>query len=256
MELTNEQKKARTQTIAKIVIAGLICFAVAPIIFSVVQGLVGLIIAGAIGFAAIQLTPWFAMKVANLRMKLIVAEANKNPIETMNNVYRENMETIQQKDQKIAQFEARLGDFSSKMAWFSKTYPNDVQQFSEVQTKMTSVLLRQKQKQKAAKIAAQNFHNEIVRAENIYEMAKAAHAVQELSSDIEKQVFQDIRKRVSFDAVTHSFNVAVAELSVEADTDPDSFMDMKALPESTNQQQIPASNVIDAELVPVNRRLK
>lgn len=258
--LTNEQKRIRTEKIAKIVIAGAVCLAVSPIIFGVIQGLLGLIVAGAIGFTALQLTPYFAMKVGNLRMKLITMEANKNPIETMNNVYKENMITIQEKDQKIAQFEARLGDFKSKMTWFAKTYPNDVQQFAEVQDKMTLVLGRQKNKQKAAKVAAQDFHNQIVRAENIYEMALAAHAVQELSADIEKQVFQDIKKRVAFDSVTHTFNVAVAELSVEADTDPDSFMlensSVKALPESTGSYPLPTAQIIDAEVVPARMSRK
>ena len=141
---------------------------------------------------------------------------------------------------------------------FAKTYPNDVQQFADVANKMQLVLTRQKAKQKAAKAAAVAFHNEIVRAENIYEMALAAHAVQELSADIEKQVFQDIKKRVAFDSVTHSFNVAVAELSVEADTDPDSFLTDStpsvrgALSESTGSSyEIPKATVIDAEVVSV-----
>lgn len=257
MELTIEQKRARTEKIAKVVIGGVVCLAVSPIIFLVVKGLIGLIVAGVIGFTALQLTPYFAMKVGNVRMQMIRAEANKNPIETMNNVFRENMITIQEKDQKIAQFEARLGDFKSKMSGFARDFPNDVQQFADVAAKMQLVLARQKTKQKAAKVAAQEFHKQIVRAENIYEMALAAHAVQELSANIEKQVFQDIKKRVAFDSVTHSFNVAVAELSVEADTDPDSFLTEGntihgALPESTGgSYDIPKATIIDAEVVSV-----
>lgn len=258
MELTIEQKRARTEKIAKVVIAGVVCLAVSPIIFMVVKGLIGLIVAVAVGFTALQLTPYFAMKVGNVRMQMIRAEANKNPIETMNNVFRENMVTIQEKDQKIAQFEARLGDFKSKMSGFSRDFPNDVQQFADVAAKMQLVLTRQKTKQRAAKVAAQEFHKQIVRAENIYEMALAAHAVQELSANIEKQVFQDIKKRVAFDSVTHSFNVAVAELSVEADTDPDIMIGEApsqvrgALPESTGgSYDIPKATILDAEVVSV-----
>ena len=264
MELTPEQKKARAEKYAKYVIAGVVCAAVSPFIFLVVKGMVGLIIAAAVGFTTLQFTPWFAMKIANLRMKAIMNEASKNPIETMNNVYRENMQTIQQTDQKIAQFEGRLGDFKSKMNWFQQKYPNDVQQFQDTADKMQAVLTRQKAKQKAAKIAARDFHDQIVRAEAIYEMALSAHAVQELSGDLEKQVFQDIKKRVAFDSVTHSFNVAVAELSVEADTDPDTFLANAnsltdgpvvkgALPESTGSIPVPTAKIIDAEVVPARR---
>jgi len=255
-ELTNEQKRIKTEQIAKIVIAGLVCLAVSPIIFAVVQGLVGLLIAGAIGFTALQLTPVFARLVANYRIKLITDIAKRNPIETMNRIYTDNMLTIRQKDEKIVQFGARLGDYKQKMKDFAIKFPNDVQQFAEVASKMQMVLTRQLQKQKIAKSEAVKFHDEIVRAENIYDMAKAAHGLQELSGDIEKQVFQDIEKRVSFDAVTHSFNTAVMELSIEADTDPDSFTQVKELPESVpDKYPLPQAQVIDAEFVPAKKRM-
>jgi len=258
VDLTPEQKKARAEKYAKFVIAGVVCAAVSPVIFLVVKGLIGLILAVGIGFVTLQFTPWFAMKVANLRMKAIMNEAAKNPIETMNNVYTSNMRTIQETDSKIAQFEARLGDFRSKMNFFANKYPNDVPQFQETAAKMQAVLVRQKAKQKAAKIAARDFHDQIVRAEAIYEMALAAHEVQKLSGDLEKQVFDDIKKRVSFDSVTHAFNTAVAELSVEADTDPDTFLTdtpvKGALPETTEgSYPLPKATVIDAELVPVGK---
>lgn len=257
MELTPDQKKKRIETIAKLAIAGVVGLAVSPVIFLAIKGLVGLLIAGVIGFTAIQLTPWFAMKIANWKMKLIIAEANANPIETMNNVYAENMKVIGEKDKKIANFEGRLGDFRSQMRMFAQKFPNDVAQFQGIEQKMQMVLDRQKTKQRQAKLEARKFHDEIVRAEAIYEMALAAHSVQELSGDLEAQVYQDIKKRVSFDSVMHSFNTAVAELSVEADTDPDLMIAdtpiKGALPESTGSIPVPVldAQVVEAEAVPV-----
>lgn len=254
MELTQEQKKKRIQSVVKVGAVALIGFVVSPFIFLAVKGLLGLIVAGAISVTAVQFAPVVAMKIANWKMKAIMYEAGKNPIETMNNVYAENMRTIGEKDQKIAQFEARLGDFKSKMNWFQQKYPNDVAQFESTADKMQAVLSRQKQKQKAAKVAARDFHDQIVRAEAIYDMALAAHAVQELSGDLEKQVYQDIKTRVAFDSVTHTFNTAVAELSVEADTDPDILIAdtpiKGALPEDTGLQSLPKATVIDAIPVP------
>lgn len=255
MELTPEQKKKRIETIAKVVIAGVVGLAVSPVIFLAIKGLVGLLIAGVIGFTAIQLAPYLAMKIANWKMKLIIAEASKNPIETMNNVYAENMRVIGEKDQKIAQFEGRLGDFRSQMKMFAQKFPQDVQQFASVEQKMQFVLDRQKTKQRQAKIEARKFHDEIVRAEAIYDMALAAHAVQQLSGDLEAQVYQDIKKRVSFDSVMHSFNTAVAELSVEADTDPDLILAdtpvKGALPESVGTIPAPVIDAVPVEAVPV-----
>ena len=234
-----ELKKIKAQNIVKYVVAGAVCLAVSPIIFGVVQGMVGLILAAGVGFTAIQLTPWFSTKITNLGMRLLMNEARKNPIETMNNIYLDNMKTIQEKDEKIVQFAGRLEDFKSKMLSFQKKYPDEAANYAQIADKMAVVLTRQKDKQRIAKTLARQYHDQIEKAEAIYQMALEAHAVTELAGSIEKQVFQDIRKRVAFDTVTHSFNTAVAQLANEADTDPDSFL----LPDATSK------SVINAEVV-------
>src|SRR3954467_3514537 len=114
-ELTPEQRKARFQKYVKIgaaVAAGLVF---APIAVAAIGGLVGLGVAAAIAIVGINMAPVFAEKMANLKMKLILEEAEKNPIETMLNIYADNQKTIAAKDEKIRNFDARLGDFKDKM---------------------------------------------------------------------------------------------------------------------------------------------
>jgi hypothetical protein len=218
IQLTPEQRKEKIKKVVKLGLLGLL---VAPVIGVAIFGVVGLIVGAAIAFTAIQLAPVFADKVANLRMKMIVAEAQRNPIETMRNIYMDNMKVIQEKDEKIKNFEARLGDYCDKMAGFAKKYPEEAARYQEVADKMKRLLQRQKQKQKAAKSAAAAYKDNIEKASAIYDMACEANAVTQLAGDVEKQVFQDIKKQVAFDAVNHQFNQAVAELSTEADTEPD-----------------------------------
>lgn len=190
-------------------------------IFQAIGGLIGILIALAIGIAVQQLAPWYSIFVANLVMKMIVGEARRNPIETMKNIYLDNMKTIQDKDTKIAEFAGRLEDFKDKMDEFAKKYPEDAEKYREVAAKMTALLKRQIQKQKQAKEAAKTYYDRIQKAEAIYAMACAARDVQTLAGKIEKQVYQDIMKQVAFDSVTHQFNTAVAELTIETDTEPD-----------------------------------
>lgn len=213
----------------KVKIAGgaVACLVVAPLTFFVLQGLLGILalgVAGVVAFTGIQLAPWYADKVANWKMKLIVGEASKNPIETMKNIYLENMNTIGAKDTKIADFAARLDDFKDKAAGYAKKYgatDDATIRYQTVIDKMTRVLARQVQKQKEAKVAAKEYKVEIDKADDIYAMACAAESVQELGGDMEKQVFQDIKNQVAFDSVNHKFNAAVAALTVETDTEPD-----------------------------------
>lgn len=261
MELTNEQKRVRTEKIAKVVIAGVVCLAVSPVIFLVVKGLIGLIVAAAIGFAALQFAPYFAIKVANFRMRLITDDARRNPVENMQTIYLDNMTTIGEKDKKIASFAARVGDYKSKMAAFNQKHPNDAADYQRNYDRLVAVLQRQLTKQKVAKQKARDYKEKMEYATDLYQMALDTRAVNELAGDLEKQVYADIRSKVAFDSITHQFNTAVAELTVEADTDPDNYLTGTstateihgALPESTGgSYEIPKATIIDAEVVSVS----
>ncbi len=190
-------------------------------ILSGLLGLLGIIAGAAIGLTAIFMAPVFTMKLANWRMKAIMKEAAKNPIETMRNVYIGNMKTIEEKDEKIKEFEAKLGDYHDKMTDFSRRYPAEVPRFQEVESKMSALLASQKNKQRIAKRKAVEYKASIDKGEAIYQMAMAAQDVVKIGSKIERQVFDDIKTQVSLDSITHSFNLAVADLSKEVDTEPD-----------------------------------
>jgi len=82
-----EQKRKRIELAVKITAFSIIGFLVAPVILLVIKGLVGLIVAGIIGFAAIQFAPYLGMVIANWRLKALKAEARKNPVETLQNIY-------------------------------------------------------------------------------------------------------------------------------------------------------------------------
>lgn len=220
-DLTPEQKKARFEKGAKIAAALGVGLLVSPFIYAAIGGLVGLGIAAAITIAGVNLAPVFARKMANLKMKMIMAEARKNPIETMKNIYLDNMKAIAEADQKIRNFAAKLGDFKDNVKELSKKFPDEAKDYQAMVDKFGIVLQRKIAKQKAAKAAAAKYSNQIEKAEAIYEIAKEANGLKELVGDMEKKVFQDIEKKVSFEAVNHEFNLAVSELTIEAETEPD-----------------------------------
>lgn len=201
------------------------------IILNGILGIAGLAIAGVIAFLAVQFAPAFADMVANWRMKVIVAEANRNPIETMKNIYISNMQTIQLKDTSITEFASRLGDYQDKMTGFKHNFPQDAAKFEETERKMVTVLARMRAKQRAAKAAAADYKSQIERAEAIYQMACAANEVTALAGSIEKQVFEDIKKQVAFDSVNHAFNLATAELEQAAEVDVKDLSDTPILKE-------------------------
>lgn len=219
--LTPEQKKAAFEKKAKIVLAIGAGLLFAPFAAVAIGGLIGLCVAVAIAIVGINLAPVFARKMANLKMKMIMDEARKNPIEAMNTIYLDNMQTIKAADEKIRNFAARLGDFKSNVKDLAARFPSEAKDYQDMVDKLTLVLRRRIEKQRVAKAAAASYHDKMDRADAIYAIAKEANSMQELAGDMQKQVFQDIEKKVAFDSVNHEFNLAVSELTLEVETDPD-----------------------------------
>lgn len=256
IQLTPEQKKARFQKLAKVGLmlgAGLLF---APVAVAAIGGLIGLGVAALIAIVGINMAPVVSMKLSNWRMQAIMAEARAHPIETMRAIYIDNMKKIKDADDKIRQLAARLLDFRGKAQEFSQRYPQRAEQYNQMITSMQKVLDRWKDKQHTAKQNAKLYNDKIDEAEAVYAMGKDAAGLQELAGDAEKEVNQNILKQVAFDEVNHTFNLAVADLSTDIDTDPDfdtehKANDLKYLSSTIKTQDLPSTQV--AEKVEVRR---
>lgn len=216
-----ELRRARYEKYFKWAVGLLGCALIAPIAFLAVKGLIGLIVALIIGLSAMKFAPVFALKLSNQVLRSLKSEAEKNPIETMQGIYLKGIQAIGEGDKKIVNFEARLEDFKSKMVLFKKKYPEEADRYQEVADKMTLVLEGKKRGQRAAKLEAQNYKHNIEKANAIWQMSLDANGLTELSGDLKDKATQEILKAVAFDSVTHSFNAAVAQLSMDAESDLD-----------------------------------
>lgn len=250
IQLTPEQKKARFQKLAKVGLmlgAGLLF---APVAVAAIGGLIGLGVAALIAIVGINMAPIVSMKLANWRMQAIMAEARAHPIETMRAIYIDNMKKIKDADDKIRQLAARLLDFRGKAQEFSQRYPQRAEQYNQMITSMQKVLDRWKDKQHTAKQNAKLYNDKIDEAEAVYAMGKEAVGLQALAGDAEKEVNQNILKQVAFDEVNHTFNLAVADLSTDIDTDPDfdtehKANDLKYLSSTIKTQDLPSTQVVE-----------
>ncbi len=186
---------------------------VAPVIFMAIGGILGLIVAGVVSFTAIQLAPVFSFKLANWRMKLLMEEAEKNPIQTLNNLLIEKTQELNVASEAIKQFDQSILDFGSKVDTFKVEYPDDALMYEGILQRMKEVLEAMKNAHRAAKNEVQGLGTQIQRATAIYDMALAAQKVTTLSGTAEKQVFADIKQRIAFDSVQSQLNGAFASLN-------------------------------------------
>ena len=249
-----ETRKKRIAKRWKVGLALFIGVVAAPFVVAGIEGLAGLFVIWLLSTVAVQFAPVISMKVANMRLRAIKAEAEKNPIETMENVYAEKSETIKAGDEKIIAFEGRYRTYLDQLDQFKENHPSKADRFVMIGKTMGVGLKRMKQKQATAKIQQKAYCDKIQEAKAIYAMALAAQAVSALSASAEQQVFQDIKQQVAFEAVNTAFNTAVAELSFDVE-DPKEFSPelltaneeipkLEAVPTTTIETQPLTSKVI------------
>jgi hypothetical protein len=195
---------------------------ISPFVFLAVKGIAGLAIAAALGFTIIQLAPVFSLKLANWRMKLLVAEVEKNPIETMKNLYIEKTQELERADQNIVDFETEIGNFDSQLEGFKQQYPAEAASYQALSDKMHSGLADMKAQQTEARKALAAFSQQIKKAEAIYKMALAAQRVTQLSHSAEAKVFAQIKEQVAFDSVRTQLNRSFASLNLALERRADS----------------------------------
>lgn len=199
-------------------VGGILVAAVAsPIIFLALKATLGLLalgVAAGVGMALLKLTPWFSMKISNIVMKLIIHEAETNPIETLENLRIEKTEELRKADEAIVEFEMEVRNYDDKTKEFSKQYPEEAASFTEISTKMHEALKLQKDEQEVARAKLQDLGLRIEKARAIYDMSMAAQAVTELSNSAAAKVYADIKQKIAFDSVQKELNRSFASLNM------------------------------------------
>ena len=236
----NEVRRKKIENWCKLGAFVAIPLIIAPFTSLILWGILGagsLVVAGIVGFVLLQLAPLGAMKLANWKMKEIIAEANKNPIETQKNVFIDRTRELAEKAQNIIKFEAGISNFHIKSVGFEKRHPGtpETVQYKQIEEAMRQGLVNRKKQYAIANEALKELDEQIKTAEDIYDMAKEVAGLQTLSAEAEQKVFQEIKLRVSFDAVNNKLNEAVAQLNMEIAKGDD----YKALPPASVGDTIP-----------------
>ena len=235
----NELKRKRIEFFAKWGLGFIGCVLIAPLAFMALEGVVALVAFVAIAFASIQFAPVFALKIANARVKALVNEVEKNPIETMQNLYIDRNKELVQADEHIRDFETEIRNFDDQLGGFKQQYPDEADTYQDLSGKMHEALANMKQEQTQARRDLKELDTRIIKAKAIYKMALAAQKVTQLSQSAEAQVFAQIREQVAFDSVRTQLNKSFSSLNLALERRNDA----KALnPASTG-------NVIEGQIV-------
>ena len=189
----------------------------APYVMLALKATLGVLAIAAVaagGVAALRLTPWISMKLSNFVMRRVMQEAQANPIETLENLRIEKTAELEKADAAVVDFETEVRNYDGKTRVFARDYPDEAAEYQEISETMHAGLKQQQDEQMNARAALVDLGQQIDKAHAIYTMALAAERVEKLSKSAEQRVFQDIKKKIAFDAVTSKMNRAFASLNM------------------------------------------
>ena len=215
-----ELRRKKIETYTKWGLGALGALVISPVIFMIVKGIIGLAIAGAVGLAVITFAPVVAMKFANWKLRAVKAEASANPIETLQNVFKEKMDALRRFSESITVFHAEVANFADKVKLFEKQYPADAGKFAEQLEKMRELLKLRQNNYKQAQGELALFESEIQRASAIWDMANAAAAMNKAAGMNEDDILEKIKTETAVDSVQKNLNRAFAELETSLIEEP------------------------------------
>lgn len=210
-------------TMAGIGIAG---FIVAPFVFISISGIIGAAIAAGLGLVLVSLAPWFALKVANWKYRLIenektshiakVAEAAaENPIETLQNILQQNHVAFGKFKNSVTQAVTARDTFKQKVAEFKKQFPHRSAEFEQKLAQMTDKIERKKT---ALAVAADQLEVGKAKLEEMkayWDMSQAMQDANTAAGLDTDDNFAQLKMDTAVDAVFESMNKAFAQLEVE-----------------------------------------
>lgn len=225
-----EEKKQKFSGWIKIAALGVIGLIVAPVIFLAITGLTGLIVAGAVAFTAVQLAPWFALKVANWKYRLIEAEkvahikqvekaASENPIETLTAMLIAKKKAFEVFKASVEQAVTARSNFKTKVDKFKERWPARAPEFEAQLSRMTDLVERKKVALNDAKQSLIDGDMKLEEMKAYYEMSKDAIEANRAAGMDTGDAFEKLKADTACDTVFESMNMAFAQLEVAAALD-------------------------------------
>lgn len=211
-----ELKKIKLDTKWKLILGSLGILVIAPLTTTLlwsVLGLLAVVLGAAIGLAAIAFAPVFSMKLANARTKAIMAEADKNPIETMIAVDIARTQELAEKDQYLEDWDTELSNFDDEVIAMKKEYPEEAGKYERISAQMHDAIAQARKEQAQASRDLSEFEQAIRKAKILYKMALAVQRVTAFSKSTEEKVLENIKTEIAFDSVRSNLNRSFARLN-------------------------------------------
>lgn len=221
--MEDQVKKQQFIKIATVGVALVACALALPVIIYGALGMMGFLIAGAIGLIGINAAPVVALKLSDWKYRAmdeervqhiekVVKAAEVNPIETL---IQQSMEKRQASDafkQSISAFSTEVKNFTDQIKEFGKEYPDDVARFQAQLDAMNKLLSFRQDRYKQLQKELDNFDSAIKRAQAMWKMSQAAQKMNKMAGVELADPFVKIKADAAIDSVMTSMNRAFSEM--------------------------------------------
>lgn len=190
-------------------------FVVAPFIWTAIGGLIGLAAAGAILVGGWMVLPVVESAAANMRLKLIKAEAARNPVETLQNDLRAKTVALDERKTAIQRLNGNIRTFGDKVDGIKAKYGDKDSGYIKLSADLADlkrISASRVEKWNEAMHQLERYAESIERAGMIWDAGLAAAAARESSGLSEEEFYAKLRSETAFDAIQNSYNEALASL--------------------------------------------
>lgn len=212
-----DQRRARLQKGAQYaglaaVLAG--CFFISPFIFGAIKGAIGLLVVGVVAVTLINVMPIISIKFANWKLKELKAEADKNPIETLEREYATQVDELRVRGQTIEKFSAQVRIYKDKSDKFAKEFPDEAAKFREEYLNMKELLRLQVLAFQKVKADLADFDKQIQKARAIWDMTQELAKLRQFAGGAAEEYYRRIQVDTALNSVQKSIGEAFASLDM------------------------------------------
>lgn len=206
-----ESKRKKYDKLIKVVVTLLIGLVFGPIALVAVGGLAGLVFAWVVSETVICFTPWMSMKFANWKLKAIKAEAEANPLETLENQYREKEQGLVAFKQHIEQLHAETRNVYEQIRVHREQFPDAQSSFEPIYDAMIVALNDRVAKYKQVQASLKKFERVIEQKRSEFKVALALSKARK-AAGIGEDFMSKLVADTAINAVTERLNLEFAAL--------------------------------------------
>lgn len=213
-----DPKQKKFKLMAQLAIGGAIAFAVAPAIFMVVKGIIGLAIAAVIGGVCFALTPAVSTWLTNMKFKALKSVIQTNPVETLQSQREVRAQELQNFRVALNTQTVELERFRVEVQHMQRDYPDEAPRYVQQLQDFEKLLAFRVDQYKKAKVALVKFEDSIRKAERIYRMSLASQKAG-AAMNANEDFMSKFKEEVAFDAIEEENIKAIAALKMAMDDD-------------------------------------